>query len=282
MKDTNFGNSYYLDLNSQGYEFSQILNSEPLFPSRSSCLALVSSAKQKTRHLQLSKEGSSYDRLTGIEDKLKRLSRQGKLATSRVIFGSKEDPFHPFEGKFDISLKVLKLFENYEVGHLLIQTRSPLVVIAIPRLKNLSERLTVSIPVESNMQSVFDAYCPGLPRIQERLSAAKTLRAFGIEVVSFVQSVLPYGDWRTSVMTFAKVLVDSFDYLSVHSLTHEDEKNLRVHPVAVRLANARQFHYLRPDAHRPLFEAISQINAKKLIFPERTHMRERQLSIFAA
>ncbi len=218
-----------------------------------------------------------------LEANLMRLSRQGILRRSHVILGVESDPFHPFEGRFDATMKFLALFQRYTPGHLTVQTRSALCVIALPVFAKLGAGASVTIGIETPTQEVADRYTPSLPRVADRLRAAETLRRAGIEVTIQVAPVLPYGDWRKDAESFAALLIDHADYISVNTFEsggNERSRRVRGSPLAQLLANDRKFHWLRRDSARPLLDAIQARAAHKLQRPVRDLAAGRQLSMF--
>lgn len=220
-----------------------------------------------------------------LELQLMRLSRQGVLGSSQIFFGTATDPFFPFEGKFDASIKFLELFQRYTPGMLTVQTRSPLIVIAMPILKKLGCRAAVTLGVETHLEESVRRYTPGFPRIEERLKTAQALRRFGVEVTLQVSPLLPYGDWRADAAKFAEVLDTHADYIYVHPMYESavrTERRAKSSAIAQRLAEDRLFHYLRPDSANPLIGEIEKRAAHKLRMPERTHLAEKQMKIFAA
>ena len=227
----------------------------------------------------------SSNPLSELEMHLQRLSRHGILRQSTIYLGTTCDPFYPFEGKFDASIKFLEMFQRYTPGQLVIQTRSPLIVIAIPVLKRLGERAAVTIGIETHLDDVVRRYTPGLPRVEDRLKTATALRRFGVQVSLQVAPVLPYGDWRSEAGRFAEVLAENGDYVYVRALSDGSERcerKLRQSALAQKLAQDRRFHWLRPDAANPLISALEKIAPEKLRVPDRPHLAERQLEIFAA
>ena len=223
-----------------------------------------------------------------LEHHLMRLSQNGELGTSEFIFGCYADPFFPFQGKFDVSMKALELFARYVPGHLTIQTRSPLIVIALPVLKRLGHRVTVSVAVETNDEAAVYRYTPGLPRIEERLKMITALRRFGIETAIQIAPVLPYGDWKADAHKFAQTVIEHADFVTVHAFnTIIEQEGLSARAVknqtgAARLAEDRKFHWLRADSARPLLDAIAALDSSKLQVPTRNFQNNRQLSFFAA
>lgn len=220
---------------------------------------------------------------TQLETHLQRLSRQGVLSRAAIFFGSANDPMYPFEGKFDIALRLLEVFQRYPPGLLILQTRSPLLVIAMTALKALSERLVVTIGVETNDEAAVRRYTPGLAAAEERLKMARTLKRFHIPVHLQVQPVLPYGDWKKDAAPLAATLIEASDAVFVAPLcdgTEVSEKRVRKTTIGRKLSEDRKFHWLRPDAALPLQQALALLRPESSL-PAR-HIRERQLKLFVA
>ena len=223
--------------------------------------------------------------LQELEQHLVRLSQQGILGKATIYLGTTADPFYPFEGKFDASMKFLELFKRYTPGMLVVQTRSPLIVIAMPVFKALGRHCSVTIGVETNSEEAVARYTPGYPRISERLKTATALRRFGIEVNLQVNPILPYVDWRADAGKFAELLVNHGDHIYVAPMTDGSEaveRRVRATSLAKRLAVDRKFHWLRADSANPLITEIEKLAPEKLRVPERVHLGERQLKMFAA
>lgn len=185
---------YTVDSFSNGIAFGQHKLEEGQDPREVYSLRLrddVEMIRLRSRYA-LHKERPLYE----LERHLMRLSRQGILRSAIIYFGTTTDPFFPFEGKFDASMKFLELFRRYTPGMLHVQTRSPLIVLALPVFKALGKHVSVTIGLESCLEDSVQRYTPGLPRVEERLKTAAALRKFGIEVMLQVHPVLPYGDWR--------------------------------------------------------------------------------------
>ena len=223
--------------------------------------------------------------LQELERHLMRLSQQGVLRRASIYLGVSTDPFFPFDGKFDASMKFLDLFMRYQPGHLMIQTRSPLVVIAMPVLKRLGVHAGVTMCIESPDEDIVARYTPGLPRVEERLRAARSLKNLGVPVTLQVAPLLPYGDWKRDAMAFAEKLHAASDHVYVRPLcngTEQSERAMRGTLIARRLVEERKFFYLRPDAANPLIGALESICPEKLRLPKLKHLEARQLKVFAA
>lgn len=220
-----------------------------------------------------------------VEQHLARLSKQGFLRRSVLYFGVLSDPFFPFEGKFDASMKFLSLFKKFDPGLLVLQTRSPLAVISMPVLRGLGNKIMVTVPIESPLEDVVNRYTPGLPRVEERLSMIRTLRKFGVKVNLQIAPMLPYGEWRADARAFAELIAEHSDYVSIRSIVDVhggSERRLKSDPVALRLAKDRAYHWLRPDTTSPLLDSLMSIAPEKLELPPGFEIRESQLSFFAA
>jgi DNA repair photolyase len=220
-----------------------------------------------------------------LEKHLMRLSSQGILRSSAIYFGVTTDPFLPFQGKFDATMKFLNLFQKYTPGLLVVQTRSPLVVLAMPVFKKLGSHAAITIGIETPVEAAAQRYTPYLPRTEERLKAANALRRFGIEVTLQVSPVLPYGDWKKDAASFAQTLADHGDYIHIRALTDGSEKierKVRGTTIAKKLAEDRQFFYLRPDTAKPLINAVYKIKPEALKAPERAQLKTKQMRMFAA
>ncbi len=229
----------------------------------------------------LHKENPLYE----LELHLMRLSRQGILSRSVIYFGTTTDPFFPFEGKFDASMKFLELFKRYTPGQLIVQTRSPLLVIAMPVLKKLGQHVSVTLGVETNIDEVSRRYTPTLPRVSERLQCARALRRFGVEVTLQVAPVLPYGDWRKDADHFAETLIDAADFIHVRPLcsnSSKEDRRVIAPEIAKALSLERKFHWLRPDSADPLIHSIQLRAPEKLVVKHPKHLSSKQMEMFAA
>ncbi len=217
-----------------------------------------------------------------LERHLMRLSRQGTLRQSVIYLGVSTDPFLPFAGKFDASMRFLELFRRYTPGMLMVQTRSPLVVIAMPVFTALKGRVAITMGLETPDDTMVRRYTPSCPRVEERLRAVRALRRFGIEVNIQVAPVLPYGDWKKDAAPFAKLLAEHADYIHVRGVTEGAEGLVRRSAVVKCLSDNRAFHWLRPDSAEPLREALLDLCPEKLLAPPRPQLYPKQSALFAA
>ena len=223
--------------------------------------------------------------IRSLEKHLLVLHQKGLLSSSTIYFGTVSDPFSSFHKKFDITTACMELFEKYVPQRLVVQTRSPMIISALPALRRLRERVVVSVPIESHLEKSVIRYTPGQPRIAERLVAAEGLRRQGITVVLNVSPVLPYGDFYRDAWDFAEVLEQHADLVTFGCLasgTEADERTLKTLPIARKLASDKEFRWLRPHAYRYLYHALSVLAPQKLVLPVSPAKKAAQLDLFAA
>lgn len=219
-----------------------------------------------------------------LEMHLMRLKKSGVLARTEVYFGVYGDPFHPFDEKFHVSLRFLELLSRYQPGRVIIQTRSPLIVLAAPVLERLKERCIVSMGIETLSQAVAEELTPDLPQVSERLATMRTLRSFGLQVGVQMSPLLPYGSWREDAFAVAQSLSREADLVWVEGIItslHNREKTIAKLPLARKMHLRRYFHWLRPDSVAPLEASLKEVCPEKLVMPVRSFLIDKQLSLFA-
>jgi len=114
-----------------------------------------------------------------------------------VFLSSATDPFVPQERRLRITSGVLEAMCDAPPDVLIVQTHSPMVAEALPRLVSLAERcdVRVHLSIESDRDSL-----PGLPApaasVARRLEAARRLRSAGLRTVVTVSPLLPIREPR--------------------------------------------------------------------------------------
>ena len=220
-----------------------------------------------------------------LERRLSQLQEQGTLSSTVLYFGGISDPFLNLQRKFSVTMRCLELFENFRPGVLIMQTRSPMVISALPTLKLFKDRAAVAISIETHLESAIARYTPGMPRIEERLVAARGLRAQGVKVNLVVSPVLPYGEINRDAWEFADILAENADFVTFGSLAAggpSDEVHLRALALSRRLAADREYRLLRPYAYRYIYQALKILAPEKLTVPSKQLCAPRQLRLFAA
>lgn len=121
---------------------------------------------------------------------IRKLQKQSDWQSSHLVVGIETDPLYPFVGKFEVMVKCFEAIAEAPPAFLTIQTRSPLVVLALPLLKRLASCLKVVFAVEAINDSINQQYTPHLSRPSERITAARTLHRFGIDVLLQVAPIV--------------------------------------------------------------------------------------------
>lgn len=224
----------------------------------------------------------SGEPLQDLERHLSRLSTRGELRRTTVVFGVTTDPFHPFDEKFATSMKFLELFEKYAPGKLVVQTRSPLIVIGLPILKQIRHNTFVLIGLETPREEVRLRYTPDLPTVAERWKTVRALRRFGFKVGIQVGPILPYGDWRADALGFAEDLVAEAEFVSIQSIADTSGSSRPSCALARKLAADRAFFWLRADTKRPLLDALETLAPEKIYHPAQLQVPDPQLALFGA
>jgi len=220
-----------------------------------------------------------------LQKHLSQLHQAGKLYNSVIYFGTVTDPFLSFRKKFDVTMACFEVLEKFKPAKLVVQTRSPMVISALPALKKLEERSVVSMPVETILEESVKTYTPGQPTISERFVAANGLRRQGIKVNFQVAPVLPYGDFYKDSWKFAELLDLYCDHVTFGSLAlgrKEEERLLKQLPLCQKLARDKKYHFLRPYSFRNIFKAMQDFAPSKLELPVISDRDSRQMNMFAA
>lgn len=242
------------------------------------------------RHFALGLEGHHFSPslspessiLNDLERLLQSLSQRGTLRESKFVFGVRSDPFL---ANFSLAIRVLTLLARFQPGLTVIQTRSPLLVLAVPQLSALRNRVEVTVPIETHNERALLRYTPTLPKLSDRLSLIATLKQFRLPVTIQAGPLLPWGSWDGDGATFAEFLAQT-EVASVYFSWICHRQDTWGHPkhseVAAKLAADRKFHWLRPDTAEPLATHLEKIAPKLLVKPEKRYLHSRQLELFVA
>lgn len=216
-----------------------------------------------------------------LEKHLWTLRKKGKLEDAVIYFGTIADPFSSFHRRFDNTMACLELLERYMPLRVVIQTRSPMLIAALPILKKYGDKAISNMFIETPKEPSILRYTPGQPSISQRLLAIQGVRNQGVKVAVTVGPVLPYGEFNRDAWDFAELLDRYADYISLSALASDgSEKSLRNMELALRLDADKQHKILRPEAYRPLLKALNQICPQKLDLP--SLVKPSQMDLFAA
>lgn len=125
---------------------------------------------------------------------LKNFLRKSHKHDYILVLGAFADPFHPFIGQGSVTLKLLPDIINIFDGRILLKTNSSLVVLALPILEKIKDRIGIIMQIansqkEKRIQDFLEQL--SLPRPEEIRDAGRTLERFGfvVRVLEFDNSL---------------------------------------------------------------------------------------------
>ncbi len=247
------------------------------------------SLRLKETRSHLVPEGRFYIYRENVKAELERLfhtmSKRPQWSNTVIYFGVFSDPFHGFHKKFNYTMACIDVIERHIPGRVVVQSRSRMLLTALPMLKNLGRKAIAVIPFETCLESNIAKYTPKQPRLEERLITAKGLKAQSILTCLSADPVLPYGETRGDTWRFAEILTGYSDIVTLGSLYHglkSEEASLRQCPLAVKLESDKEFETLRPNAHEELLAVIQKVAPQHLEIPSLRAEEAEQLKLFAA
>ncbi len=120
------------------------------------------------------------------------LRRELKAAQS-IYCSPLVDPYQPAEAEAQIMPRILDALIASPPRVFAVQTRGPLVLRDLDRLRELAARTTVrvSVSITTNREEVRRLYEPLCATIEERLSVVRALKGGGIETYATLAPLLP-------------------------------------------------------------------------------------------
>lgn len=257
-----------IDLTEEGISITKIKRQQLPQESRFA-LPLLLTTNSLKRHQSTKQRSVSSAALSLLTKELQAQAPSDRAATSQIVFGSQRDPLSPFESSFDLSLQILELLAAYAPEHLTLQTRSPLVMLALPVLYGMRDKTTISIGLETCDQNMSSRYTPGVASPQERISTAKALKEASFHVHLQISPLLPYGDQALEATNFARIIWQAGESWTTTSLSYflgrtmPRKANLVYQTLAMRLAKDGYNKWLKTGADGLLLEALSDFALPK-------------------
>jgi DNA repair photolyase len=126
---------------------------------------------------------------TNAPDLLRRELRAGQSIYCSPLV----DPYQPAEAEVQMMPRVLEALMVSPPRVFTIQTRGPMILRDLDRLRSLAQRTTlrVSFSITTNREDMRRLYEPHCAAIEERLAVIRTLRDAGIEVYATLAPLLP-------------------------------------------------------------------------------------------
>lgn len=213
-----------------------------------------------------------------LRQKLLDVCSQKRLESAVVYFGVTHDPFFAFHKKFNVTTTCFELLEEFRPGLVVVQTRSPLVLSALPWLKALGERVVVNLGFESTCAQTITRYTPEQSKPRDRLLAADGLRAQGINVCLNVNPILPYGHFTKSAYEFAETLRRHADFVTFGSLADYSEETM----LHKKLDKDGYSRILNSYSYRYVYMALGSLAEEKIGAKPHQYSEPEQLDMFVA
>ena len=121
----------------------------------------------------------------------KEIPKARKKGDVSIFMSSSTDPYQPIEYKTKLTRGLLEAMVEEQPDFLFLQTRSPLVTRDIDLLKELGNKVMVSMTIETDLESIKEIFAPSAPPIAGRLKALGELREEGIPVQAAIAPLLP-------------------------------------------------------------------------------------------
>jgi DNA repair photolyase len=200
-----------------------------------------------------------------LRRELELLERRNQLARTAIFMSSATDPYQGLERRLKITQSCLAALADRPPFRVLVQTRSPMVERDIDVLRELGQRLIVSITLETDDETVRRAFTPTSPSIARRLACARTLKGAGIFTQLAIAPMLPNNPVR-----FAKLVEQVADRVVVDTYFDGDGSGgrrsrwLGIEELYRRLGYQQWF---RPGAEQELMEAMrAQLGSQRVLF----------------
>ena len=182
------------------------------------------------------------------------MRKTGRLETATVFMSSATDPYQGLERKLRITRGAIEAFVEFPVRRLLLQTRSPMVERDVDLLKQLGDRVIVSVTLETDDDAVRRALTPTSPSVERRLKTARVMRREGIPVQLAISPMMPNHPERFAELADEaadRVIVDS--YFAGDGSGGRRSRALGIGELYGRLGYEGWF---RPGAEEPLLAAM--------------------------
>ena len=189
----------------------------------------------------------------------------GRLESATVFMSSATDPYQGIERELRISRGALEALLEYPIRRVLLQTRSPMVERDLDLLKQLGDRVMVSITLETDDEGVRRALTPTSPSVERRLKTARMMRREGIPVQLAISPMMPNHPERFAALADEaadRVVVDS--YFAGDGSGGRRSRALGIGELYARLGYAGWF---LPGAERQLLDAMrARLGADRVLY----------------
>ncbi|RJE82607.1 radical SAM protein [Paenibacillus sp. 1011MAR3C5] len=198
--------------------------------------------------------GTWVDVKQGAAEVLRRQLRTAKKKGPVTIFmSSSTDPYQPAEHKEGVTRSLLETMVEEPPDFLLVQTRSPLITRDIDLLKQLGERVRVSMTIETDRDDMRKLFSPSAPPIAARLRALTALSEEGIATQAAIAPLLPSSENFPRLLRQATGRVCIDDYFNGDGSGGKRTQRLGLENLYRKHGLSEWYH---PDALQTVIERI--------------------------
>jgi DNA repair photolyase len=198
-----------------------------------------------------------------LRKELRRAKAKGPVT---IFMSSSTDPYQPVEHKERVTRSLLEAMIEEPPDFLLVQTRSPLVTRDVDLLRLMSDRVRVSMTIETDREDIRKAFAPYAPPIPARMKALRELSEAGIPTQAAVAPVLPSTERFPELLAQVTDRVCVDDYFMGDGSGGKRTRTLVIHALYDELNLAE---WNRPAAHLIVLERLSRAFPADRIFVSR-------------
>lgn len=121
-------------------------------------------------------------------------NQRHRLHGQTVFLATATDPYQPLERQFRLTRACLEVLVKCPTTHVLVHTRSPLILQDLELLQAFGSRLTVGFSIPTDDDTVRQVVEPHAPAIPSRWAVMERLAKGGIEVNLAVCPLMPVRD----------------------------------------------------------------------------------------
>jgi len=193
----------------------------------------------------------------------KELARAKAKGSVTIFMSSSTDPYQPVEYTAQVTRSLLAVMAEDPPDFLLVQTRSPLVSRDIDLLREMKDRVRVSMTVETDLEEIRRAFTPNAPPIAARLKTLERLAAADISTQATIAPVLP------SSTSFAHKLHAVTDRVCIDDFFMGDgsggkrTKRLGISALYDKLGLPEWYD---PSAYRLVYDRLTEVFAPEQVF----------------
>ncbi|MFZ3588467.1 radical SAM protein [Bacillus sp. DJP31] len=180
-----------------------------------------------------------------------------------IFMSSSTDPYQPIENEAQITRSLLEAMVEEQPDFLFIQTRSPLIERDKELIKKLSNKVLVSMTIETDLEHIRKIFSPNAPPISARLRVLKSLVDQGIAAQVAIAPMLPSSDQFALKLASIVDRVTIDDYFMGDGSSGKRTKSMGIEKL-YKEHNLEEWYH--PDAYKILVDQFLQHFSREQVF----------------